>query len=147
MTDFEILRRFAIVTLITIAGLAIFRFLLEDVFGFGGGSSSAVITILVPALEVGQTYAKRTQQYLAPGRMWRLAFWFVIINGALGVAVIAILWILAALPFSVDFLISPLFLTIALVFAGIYLLIARFFLWLGQKLHFRSSKNKEHTAR
>lgn len=142
MTDFEILRRFAIVTLITIAGFAIFRFLLADVFGFGGGSNSAVITILVPALEVGQTYAKRTQQYLAPGRMWRLAFWFVIINMALGVALIAILWNLVALPFGADFLISPFFLTMAIVFAGVYLLVARFFLWFGQKMHFRSLKNK-----
>ena len=141
MTDFDILRRFIIVTLITMASVAIFVFLAESIFGFDIGSGSAIVTILVPALEVGQTYAKRTQEYLAPGRMWRLSIWFVFINLALGVALILVLWNFLALPFSVDILISPVFQIIAIVFAGLYILAARFFLGFGQKLYFKNRKD------
>lgn len=132
MTDTQILTRFAIVTLIVFAAVTGIALVLRVLFAYDMGTGMGIVTIIVPAMEAGQTYAKRTGTALANGHMWRLAALMGVISAVLsGVLALGVSAAMGRVP---DQGLEGTILILAAVVLAIYTLAARFFLGFGQRL-------------
>lgn len=145
MSNAALYLRYLIVCVITMAVVMVITILLATFTSLNLGSASGVITAVLPALEAGQTYARRTGQPLEKGRMWRLSAVFTLINTGLGIAIFVGLAILEGGNFLASIAnIGPLTLVIILlVVFGVYVLLTRFFLGLGA----RSELKRQETSK
>jgi len=143
MTDTQILTRFAVVTLIVFAAVMVISALLQVVFQYEASSGLGIVTIIVPAMEAGQTYARRTGQGLEGGRMWRLAVLFglvgLVLSSALAFGAAALMGSgqMAQVLAQVDL---GLMAVMTVIVLAIYILAARFFLGFGQRLELNRAK-------
>ncbi|MEM8577087.1 MAG: ABZJ_00895 family protein [Pseudomonadota bacterium] len=135
MTDTQILTRFAVVTLIVFAAVTAIGFALRLLFEYEMGTGLGIVTIIVPAMEAGQTHARRAGTALGSGHMWRLSALMglisAVLSSALALALAALTGTaLPALP-------TGTFLIVAAVVMIVYILAARFFLGFGQRLELK----------
>ncbi|MEL7097828.1 MAG: ABZJ_00895 family protein [Pseudomonadota bacterium] len=143
MTDTQILTRFAVVTLIVFAAVMAISALLQIAFQYEAGSGLGIVTIIVPAMEAGQTQARRTGQAMPGGRMWRLSLLFglvgLVLSSALAFGAAAVMGsgALATALADADLGLMAVMTVIILV---VYILAARFFLAFGQRLELNRAK-------
>lgn len=81
-----LLKRYAVVSLITMIAILAIAYLLQIFVGYDLGSSASIVSALVPAMDAGQTYARRTKQRPENGFAWKISAVFVAINATLGLA-------------------------------------------------------------
>ena len=133
MTNGQVYKRFAIVTVLTMIAIFAITYVLEPLFGLEAGGAAGIVSLIVPAMDAGGTYVRKTGELLEKRRMWRMSAVFFLINFVIGlVATVAILIIgeadFVALFAAFGF---PGLLIILAGFAVVCILIARFFLGLG----------------
>ncbi|MEO0939808.1 MAG: ABZJ_00895 family protein [Pseudomonadota bacterium] len=137
MTDTQIVRRFAVVTLIVYAAVAAVTMILQAVANYESGAGLGLVTIIVPALEAGQTQARRTGQALDGARMWKLSGIFglvsLVLSSALAFAASLVLGLNEIAQMMAGAAPGQLAL-FALVVLAIYILAGRLFLGFGQRL-------------
>ena len=144
-----LLKRYAVVSVITMFAVLVISYLLETLAGFDIGSGGSIATALVPAMDAGQTYVKRVHATPASGFAWKLSAVFVVINAALGIA-FSLIFVTAfgGLADVSDLLgaLGPLgwVIVIAIVFV-VYWLASRFFFGLGVKSELKMQE--KHAAK
>lgn len=132
-----LLKRYAVVSLITMLAVLVLAYLLETFAGFDIGSGGSIATALVPAMDAGQTYARRLKEMPASRFAWKLSAVFVVINAALGMAFSLIFAVAFGGLADVSELLGAVgalgwVIIIAIAFA-IYWLASRFFFGFGAK--------------
>lgn len=90
MNTAYLLKRYAVVSVITMVAVMVIAYLLEAFAGISIGSGGSIATAIVPAMDAGQVYAKRVQEMPPKGFAWKISAVFVVINAALGVAFFAV---------------------------------------------------------
>ncbi|MEL6619205.1 MAG: ABZJ_00895 family protein [Pseudomonadota bacterium] len=134
MSNSKILRRFAVVCFLTILAVMALSVLFAALADFDVGAGVGIVTILVPAMEAGQTYVRRTGTLLEKPRMWRLSIFFTLINLAFGIVVMLATMLVA--PMALMPVLSSVglagLLVVTVIVCGIYTVAARFFLGFGQ---------------
>ncbi len=127
--------RYFVVCVITMFALMVINGLLVAFTDFDLGSASGVISAILPALDAGQTYVRRTGQPLDKGRMWRLSSVFTLINLGIGVVIFAAFAIFAGAGFLASFanIGLPGLVIILIVVFALYVLASRIFLGLGAR--------------
>ncbi len=135
MSNSKILRRFSVACLLTMLAVMALSVLLEAFAELDVGAGVGIVTILVPAMDAGQTFARRTGGLLDKPRMWRLAFLFTLINLAFGIIIMLATMLVA--PMALMPILSSVglagLLVVTLIIGGIYMLAARFFVAFGQR--------------
>ena len=132
-----LLKRYAVVSVITMFAVLVISYLLEVFVGFDIGSGGSIATALVPAMDAGQTYARRVKKQPESGFAWKLSAVFVVINAALGLA-FSLVFVMAfgglADVFELLSGVGPVgwVIIISIAFA-IYWLASRFFFGFGAK--------------
>ena len=146
MTDNAILKRYALVTLATMIGVYALTYALELVAGVDAGAGVGIVTAIVPAMDAGQTHARKTQAELNSQRMWRLALNGTFINFGISLAVTAVFLVAFQVPIMpLMAALGPIGLLIMIaIFFGFYFLSARVFIGMGQRAEFkRQARSKE----
>ena len=135
MTNAEILKRYAVVCLLTIVAVMVIAVLLDMLAGIDMGAGGGIVSVIVPAMEAGQTFARRTGTAPEKPRMWRLALLFTLINFAIGLVLLVVLSAIVPMGLAEAFaVIGPVgFLLILVIFLGLYTLAGRFFLGFGAR--------------
>jgi hypothetical protein len=148
MTDTQLLARFAIVCVLTIAALMVLDEILIRIADFELGNAANIATAIAPGIYVGQVYAQKTGEALAKGRMWRLAIIGTLINQALGILVMVT--VLSWTEFSIADVLREFIAVLGLpllaaIMAGaliIYALVTRYFIGLGQRQMLKAQENR-----
>ena len=146
MTDFALLGRYAVATAVALAAIYLLNIVLLMVADYTLNSGVAVLTAALPALYIGMHHAKVTGTALDSARMWRLAVMGILLNLAVGVGlmVAAALVTGVSLTALVSALNPALFAAIMVGVLVVYVLVARFFMGLGQR---QELKRQEKAAR
>ncbi|SFR47945.1 ABZJ_00895 family protein [Litoreibacter janthinus] len=137
MSTSYLLKRYAIVSLITMVVVMVITYLLAELAGFDIGSGGSIATALVPAMDAGQTYARRMKEMPASSFAWKISAVFVLINAAIGVAFSMVFAVAFGGLADVSELLAAVgalgwVIIIAIAFA-IYWLASRFFFGFGAK--------------
>ncbi len=142
MTNTQIFIRFAGVTVATLVALAIAAGLLASFAGIDLGSGLGIVSIIVPAMDAGQNYARKTGSALSKGQMWRIAFGGFLINVLVSLPLVAIIASITGLDLTPIFEVLGIgaLVGIGMVFAIFYILIARFFIGLGQRQALKAAR-------
>ncbi|WP_299686481.1 ABZJ_00895 family protein [uncultured Tateyamaria sp.] len=146
MTDFALLGRYAVATAAALVALYLLNIVLLMVADYTLNSGVAAVTAAVPALYIGAYHAKTTGTALASGRMWKLAVLGILLNVAVGFGLFALAGVLTGVSIlSMISAFNPaVFGAIMVGVIVIYVLIARFFMGLGQR---QELKRQEKAAR
>ncbi|MEL7125751.1 MAG: ABZJ_00895 family protein [Pseudomonadota bacterium] len=145
MTDNDILKRYALVTLATMVGVYVLSYALEALAGISVGAGVGIVTAIVPAMDAGQTFARKTAGALDSGRMWRLALNGTFINFGISLALTAAVVVVFQVPMAA--LVATLgavgLLIILALFFVFYLLSARVFIGMGQRIELKRQAKAE----
>lgn len=87
MNTAHLIKLYTIYFVLTVVLLGAVTFALTTFFDLELGGSLGIITMILPAMLVGQRYAKRWEARPANGYAWRITGIFTAINFALGVIV------------------------------------------------------------
>ncbi|MFL4471275.1 ABZJ_00895 family protein [Tateyamaria armeniaca] len=146
MTDAQILKRYTVVTLITFVALILISLALDVLAGVDAGAGMGIASIIVPAMDAGGTYVRKTGTLLDKPRMWRLAPIFTMINFGLGLLIL--MGFSALSGFNIGVVLAQVgFVGMLLILVGVmglYLLVGRFFLGMGAR---SEMKRQERTRR
>lgn len=135
MSDTQILKRYTVVTLITLAAVMAITYVLEVFVGVDAGAGMGVVSVALPALDAGGNYARLTGVALHKGRMWALAFYGALINFAVGILILSAV----SLAFGQNLAVALLqvgwvvLVAVLLIVGVIYVLMGRFFIGFGMR--------------
>ncbi|WP_394197987.1 ABZJ_00895 family protein [Litoreibacter albidus] len=132
-----LMKRYAVVTLLTMIAVMIIGYLVEMFFNHDIGSVGGMIAVFVPAMDAGQTYVRRGHGKPANGFAWKMSVIFLIVNGAIGLVFMAALMLILGGGGELFGILSGLGVAVlsiitAVVFIGM-LLATRFFFGFGAK--------------
>ncbi|GHA40478.1 hypothetical protein GCM10008927_00800 [Amylibacter ulvae] len=134
MTSFDIkplIKRFAIAYVLASVGVALVVYLLEKIFGVSGGSGAGMISVMVAAMDMGQTFYKQNNRIPEKSESWRMARWAMIVVFAFTLLVLLFVFITSPQFFATMGI--PGLLVILLFVLLISFLATRFFIGFGAK--------------
>lgn len=151
MNSAHLIKLYTVYFLLTSAALVAASLALQAFLGAEIGGSLGVVTIILPAMLVGQRYAKRWQARPPNGYAWRLTGVFTAISYVLGcVAAVAVLVLGAEWSQVGALFVGPNGSFVLGVFVALFFLfwlLARFFFGFGAKTQLRSMAEQAARAR
>lgn len=73
-----LLKRYAVVASITLVALRVIAYAFEAFADFDFELFGAILGVLIPALDAGETYARRERTMHVLGYIWKISFRFVL---------------------------------------------------------------------
>ena len=111
--------------------IGVVSYLLQTFFNIGVGSGASIAGVLVAAMLVGQFLARSTGRVPEKATMWRLSFYFVLINFAISGLFLALIIVASETASAFNSLSVGLWLGIALFVGLIIFFASRFALSIG----------------
>lgn len=138
MTDIPIrylLQRFAIVYLLATLALAVLGAVLEHVFGISTSSATGAVPLVVTAIDMGQSFFRKTGRVPEKYESWRLARWAAVIS--MGLSLILMSLFVAINPEEMINVLTTVGFAGMVLILGVFLLFSflliRFFVGIGAK--------------
>ncbi|MEP3345880.1 MAG: ABZJ_00895 family protein [Litoreibacter sp.] len=132
-----LIKRYAVVSLIAMIGMAVLSYLIEVFLNHDIGSVSGMIAVFIPAMDAGQTYVRRGHGKPANGFAWKMSFIFMIVNLVIGVLLTSLLFAVMGASEMLVLLIgameNPVFMIVLAVMMLVGVLVTRLFIGLGAK--------------
>lgn len=126
--------RYILVFIATLAIIAIIGFILQTYFQIDIGSGGTIVSIIIPALDAGTAYYKKTGEVPSTKIRWAFARYFTAIQFIFAAVFLAIAW--NFIP-ELSVLTSSVGLTVLLAFSAFYLILifltSRYFFGTGIK--------------
>ena len=147
MTDAQILKRYAVVTAITMVALIALSIGLSVYAGYDMTAGAGIATVIAPALDAGGNYVRKTGALLDKRRMWVLAMIGMLINLGIGILIFAAVEVVSG-EGLVRALSEPgvlFFLMISMpIILGLYMVVGRIFIGFGarQELKRQEKQNR-----
>lgn len=136
-------KRYILVAGLTMILFGALSYGLEAFAGVRLGSALGIITAIVPALDAGQSYARRWEKHPSNAYAWKLSAAFVVLNLAVGailmLALFAYFGELNALGDVLAQIATPLFATIMVGVLIVYLGASRYFFGFGAKTYLKAA--------
>jgi hypothetical protein len=137
MDNSYLLKRYAVVTMITIIAIMVLSFLLETFMDHDIGSVGGMISVFVPAMDAGQTYARHQKAKPKGGFAWKMSAIFVAVNMVIGGAFMLVLSLVFGIGTELLAVFTavgvPGMIIIAVVVCLLSWLVSRFFFGFGAK--------------
>lgn len=135
MTDSQILKRYSVVTVITLVALVALSLTLSALFNYDMTGGAGIVSVIVPAMDAGSTFVRNTGTLPGKVRMWRIAFLGTLINLSVGTVIFLLFSVatgenLAAVLGQIDLETTVAILSLV---CGVYLLAGRFCIGLGAR--------------
>lgn len=142
MNSAHLMKLYTVYFLLTTAGLVAVALALRAFFNVEAGGSLVIVTVILPAMLVGQRYGKRWQAPPRGGYAWRLTAFFAAIScGGAAVMAACVLTVNGAWARIAELFAGPDGLFMWGLLAGLYFMawgLARFFFGFGAKNQLKS---------
>ncbi len=141
-----LLKRYIMVAALTMVALAVLTVAMQAFVGVQIGGATGIVAAIVPAIDAGQTFAKRWEKRPENGYAWKLAAAFVMLNFAVGLVFLvvasAVLGDIAMLQSVIVRLGVPFILLILLAVFLVYWCASRYFFGFGAKQQVRAQQTR-----